>query len=158
MTSFAGTLTGPITQRQVFALGEWVPVITRGGEQNPDAIFAPTIKTPWTDDLQIGYQVELAPTMSFEVLYTRRRTRNIVEDYELSLYAFRDDGTTNYPGPVDHPDSLFLGLDYFGYDSFPDLQLRHCHAGRCDAELPGRGARLPQTLQRPLAAFGRLHL
>ena len=32
----------------------------------------------------------------------------------------RDDGTTTYPGPVEHPDSLFLGLDYFGYDTFPE--------------------------------------
>jgi hypothetical protein len=119
MTAFAGILTGPVSQDQVFALGEWIPVLTRGGAQNPDAIFAPNTRTPWTDDFQIGYELELAPNMSFEVLYSRRRTRNISEDYDLSLYAFRDDGTTNYPGPVDHPDSLFLGLDYFGYDGFP---------------------------------------
>ncbi len=93
---------------------------TRGGPRNPDAFFAPTTKTPSTDDLQIGYEVELAQNMSFEVLYSKRRTRDISEDYDMSLYAFRDDGTTNYPGPVDHPDSLFLGLDYFGYDSFPE--------------------------------------
>jgi hypothetical protein len=120
MTAFAGTLTGPITQAQVFALGEWVPTLTRGGPRNPDAFFAPTTKTPWTDDLQLGYEVELAQNMSFEILYTKRRTRDISEDYDLALYAFRDDGTTNYPGPVDHPDSLFLGLDYFGYDRFPE--------------------------------------
>ena len=29
------------------------------------------------------------------------------------------DGTTQYPGPIDHPDSLWLGLDYFGYDANP---------------------------------------
>jgi hypothetical protein len=119
MTGFAGTLSGPITQGQVYALGEWIPVITRGGAQNPDALIAPTTRTPWTEDLQIGYEIELASNMSFEVLYTKRRTRDILEDYDLSLYAFRDDATTNYPGPVDHSDSLFLGLDYFGYDSFP---------------------------------------
>ncbi len=119
LTTFAGTLTGRVVQSQVFALGEWIPILTFGGVQNPAAIFAPTTQTPWTDDLQISYEVQLAPNMSFEALYTRRRTRDIVEDYDLSLYAFRDDGTTNYPGPVDHPDSLFLGLDYFGYDSFP---------------------------------------
>ena len=38
----------------------------------------------------------------------------------MALYAFRADGTTTYPGPVDHPDSLFLGLDYFGYGTFPE--------------------------------------
>jgi len=37
-----------------------------------------------------------------------------------AVYAYMDDGTTLYPGPVDHPDSLFLGLDYFGFEQFPD--------------------------------------
>jgi len=37
----------------------------------------------------------------------------------MSLYTFLPDGTTAYPGPIDHPDSLFLGLDYFGYSTFP---------------------------------------
>jgi hypothetical protein len=119
MTRFTGTLTGPVRETQVFALGEWVTINRTGGSLNPEAYFAPTTKTPWTDDLQFGYQAEIAPNMSFEVLYTKRRTRNILEDYDLTRYAFRDDGTTDYPGPVDHPDSLFLGLDYFGYDSFP---------------------------------------
>ena len=91
-----------------------------GGPRPADALFAPTTQTPWTDDLQIGYQIELAPSMSLEALYTRRRTRDILEDYDLALYAFRDDGTTLYQGPVDHPDSLFLGLDYFGFSSFAD--------------------------------------
>jgi len=58
--------------------------------------------------------------MSFEAIATNRRTRDILEDYDLSLYAFRDDDSTSYPGPVDHPDSLFLGLDYFGFSSFPE--------------------------------------
>ncbi len=122
------------------------------------ALFAPTTRTPWTEDLQIGYEIELASNMSFEVLYTKRRTRDILEDYNMSLYAFRDDGTTNYPGPVDHPDSLFLGLDYFGYDSFPTSNYVIATLAGAEAELPGCGAHLPQTLQRQLAAFGRLHL
>jgi hypothetical protein len=29
------------------------------------------------------------------------------------------DGETSYPGPVDHPESLWLGLDYFGYAQNP---------------------------------------
>ena len=92
----------------------------RGGPQQADALFAPTTKTPWTDDFQLSYETDLGQERSFMALYTRRRTRDIIEDYDLALYAFRDDGTTTYPGPVEHPDSLFLGLDYFGYDAFPE--------------------------------------
>jgi hypothetical protein len=42
-----------------------------------------------------------------------------MEDYDLCLYAICTDGTTHYPGPIDDPNSMFLGLDYFGYDVNP---------------------------------------
>lgn len=120
MTNFAGSLTGSVLHEQVFINGEWLNFRIRGGQQQADALFAPTTQTPYTDDLQFGYEVDLGRNMSFQATYTKRRTRDVLEDYDMSLYAFRDDGTTAYPGPVDHPDTLFLGLDYFGYDSFPD--------------------------------------
>jgi hypothetical protein len=119
MSRGAGILTGPLLEDQVFALGEWIPFWTFGGSRDPIQVFAPTMKTPWTDDLQLSYEFELAQNMSLQVLYSKRRTRDIADDYDLHFYAYRDDGTTEYPGPVDHPDSLFLGLDYFGFDSFP---------------------------------------
>ena len=120
LTNFAGTLTGSIREEQVWANGQWVTYRIRGGPQQADALFAPTTKTPWTDDFQASWESDLGGGRSVMALYTKRRTRDIIEDYDMALYAFRPDGTTNYPGPVDHPDSLFLGLDYFGYDSFPE--------------------------------------
>lgn len=116
MTNFAGTLTGSILEEQVFALGEWVTYRTRGGPQVQDALFAPTTQTPYTDDLQIGYGVDLGRNMSFEAVYANRRTRDIFEDYDLHLYSDPE----GYPGPVDHPQSLFLPLSYFGYSSLPE--------------------------------------
>jgi len=120
MTNFAGQLSGSVREEQVFALGQWVNYRTRGGAQQPDALFAPSTKTPYTDDLQIGYQIDLGQSMSFETTYTNRRTRDILEDYDLSLYAYDVDGvSTIYPGDINHPDSLWLGLDYFGYAQNP---------------------------------------
>jgi hypothetical protein len=76
--------------------------------------------TPFTDDFQLGYEIDLGRNMSFEAVYTNRRTRDIFEDYDLALYGYDLDGvTTSYPGPLDHPDSLWLGLDYFGYAENP---------------------------------------
>jgi hypothetical protein len=115
MTQFAGTLTGRILEEQVYANNQWVNFRTRGGPVEQDAFFSPTTKTPWTDDLQLGYQIDLGQTMSFEVIGTKRRTRDLLEDYDLGLYALGTDGTTLYPGDVNHPDSLWLGLDYFGF-------------------------------------------
>lgn len=121
LTNFAGTLTGSILEEQVYVapIESWVTYRVRGGPQVQDAFFAPTTKTPYTDDYQIGYQIDLGRSMSFEANLIRRETRDIIEDYDLSLYAFATDGSTQYPGPIDHPDSLFLGFDYFGYTSNP---------------------------------------
>jgi len=117
MTNFAGTLTGSILEEQVFvsALNKFVTYRTRGGPAVQDAFFAPTTQTPYTDDLQIGYAVDLGNNMSFDALYFNRRTRDILEDYDLELYADEH----GYPGPINHPDSLFLGYEYFGYTQNP---------------------------------------
>ena len=120
LTNFAGTVSGSIREEQVYANEQWVTYRVRGGPQQADALFAPTTKTPWTDDFQLSYETDLGQGRSVMALYTRRRTRDIIEDYDLALYTFRPDGSTNYPGPVDHPESLFLGLNYFGYDTFPE--------------------------------------
>lgn len=120
MTNFAGTLTGSVLEEQVFMNGDWVTFRTRGGQTQQDAFFAPTTQTPYTDDLSLGYEIDLGRSMSFGATYTNRRTRDILEDYDLSLYAVDTAGSTAaYPGPIDHPDSLWLGLDYFGYSANP---------------------------------------
>jgi hypothetical protein len=119
MTNFAGTLTGSILEEQVYALGQWITYRTRGGPAVQDAFFAPTTQTPFVDDLQFGYEVDLGHNMSFSGLYFNRRTRDILEDYDLELYATAQDGQIHYPGPLNDPNSLFLGLEYFGYTQNP---------------------------------------
>jgi hypothetical protein len=121
MTNFAGTLSGFVREEQVFLLNnQWVTYRTRGGLVQQDAFFAPTTQTPYVDDLSFGYQTDLGRNMSFETTYTYRRTRDILEDYDLALFAEDTEGSTEgYPGPIDHPQSLWLGLDYFGYTQNP---------------------------------------
>lgn len=110
LTNFAGTLTGQRTAEQVFVGGEWLSFRFRGGDVQQDATFTPTTQTPYTDEIQLGYKRDLGRNMSIETNLIRRRTADITEDFFLDLYA--DPGT--YPGPIDDPDSFFLGLDYFG--------------------------------------------
>ncbi|MPZ21095.1 MAG: TonB-dependent receptor [Luteitalea sp.] len=120
MTNFAGTLTGSVLEEQVFLEDEWVTFRTRGGSVQQDAFFAPTTQTPYTDDLAFGYEIDLGRNMSFSTTYTYRQTRDILEDYDLALYAEDTEGSTEgYPGPIDDPNSLWLGLDYFGYTENP---------------------------------------
>lgn len=121
MTNFAGTLTGSVIEEQVFALGNWVTYRTRGGPSVQDAFFSPTTKTPYTDDIEVGYAIDLGNNMSFDATYYKRRTRNVMEDFDLGLYG-DPDGYINLngtQGDVNAPNSLFLGYDYFGYSSNP---------------------------------------
>lgn len=120
MTNFAGTLTGSVLEEQVYALGEYVTYRTRGGPSVQDAFFSPNTRTPYTDEAQVGYSVDLGNNMSFDAAYFNRRTRNIFEDYDLHLYA-DPEGYAGIDGAGDPnaPDSLFLGYDYFGYSANP---------------------------------------
>ena len=108
LTNFAGTLTGQVLEEQVFVGDRWVKYRTRGGAVEQDAFFAPSTKTPYTDELQFGYQIDLGSNMSFETSLYRRQTRDIIEDYDLELYT----------DPA-HAGDFTLPLSYFGYDSIP---------------------------------------
>ena len=50
-------------------------------------------------DIQLGYQIDLGQNISIEAIATKRKTRDVLEDYDLALYAYRDEGTTT-PTPV----------------------------------------------------------
>jgi Carboxypeptidase regulatory-like domain len=125
MTNFAGTLTGAIRNEQVFVGGEWVTYRIRGGPVQQDAFFTPSTQTPYTDDLQLGYERDLGRNMSVSATFSKRRTRDILEDYDHNLYA----DPASYPGPsgnppataatLNAPDTLFLGPGYFGYTTLP---------------------------------------
>ena len=119
MTNFAGTLTGSVLEEQVYLLNEWVTFRTRGGPVVQDAFFAPTTRTPHTDETQLGYEIDLGRNMSVGATFYNRRTRDVLEDYDLALYANATDGSTSYPGPINDPESLWLGLEYFGYSQNP---------------------------------------
>ena len=113
MTAFAGSLSGRIREEQVFALGDWVNYRTRGGPVSQDAFFAPTTKTPYTDDVELGYEIDLGRNMSAEATYSHRTTRDILEDYDHNLYSI------DYPGSTTASDTLYLPPSYFGYSTFP---------------------------------------
>ncbi|MDA8621249.1 TonB-dependent receptor [Psychrosphaera sp.] len=110
MTSFAGNLTGSVREEQVFVDGSWQTFRTRGGVATQDAFFSPTTKTPYTDEFLVGYSTNLSEDTNISVTYTNRKTRDILEDYDLGVYA---EG-----GQLDGS-SLALPLSYFGYTENP---------------------------------------
>ncbi|WP_339722028.1 TonB-dependent receptor [uncultured Paraglaciecola sp.] len=110
MTSFAGNLTGSVREEQVFVNGDWSTFRTRGGVATQDAFFSPTTKTPYTDEILLGYSKNLSENTNLSVTYTNRKTRDIMEDYDLGVYT---EG-----GQLDGS-SLALPLAYFGYTENP---------------------------------------
>jgi hypothetical protein len=106
MTEFAGTVTGSINSEEVFVGGNWVNYRTRGGPGPADGFFAPTTKTPYTDEFMLGYERALTENQSLSVIYTNRVTEDIFEDYDLPLYT-----TPALCG------ELCLPLEYFGFSA-----------------------------------------
>ncbi|VUD51754.1 hypothetical protein TDB9533_01491 [Thalassocella blandensis] len=109
MTSFAGTLTGPVREEQIRIGDYWETYRIRGGSQAQDAFFAPSTKTPYTDEILIGYSRLLTDEISGEVTYSNRKTKDLLEDYDLGLYT-----DPNAAG------DFALPLSYFGYSEIPD--------------------------------------
>ncbi|MBN7820189.1 carboxypeptidase regulatory-like domain-containing protein [Bowmanella yangjiangensis] len=107
MTSFAGNVKGNVLDEQVFVGDKWLTYRTRGPA---DAMFAPSTKTPYTDEFMIGYQQSILDDMSVSFTYTDRKTKDILEDYDLGLYS----ETGEYAGTF-----LELPLSYFGFSEVP---------------------------------------
>ncbi len=119
MSDFAGNLTGPVLDEQVFIGDRWVSFRTRGGEKTPDALFAPATKTPYTDEFMLGYATNIGRDYTASIAYTKRRTRDILEDYDLTLYS--DPTTTpDVEGHAAPSSFLYLPYSYFGYSSKPN--------------------------------------
>lgn len=121
MSDFAGALTGPIDEEQINVYGEWLTFRVRGGATTPDALFAPSTKTPYTDELMLGYSTTFGSSIGFSATVTHRMTRDILEDFDLALYS--DPNATAADGAIGHafPGSPFyIPLSYFGYSSTPN--------------------------------------
>ncbi len=108
MTQFAGTLSGSVREEQAYIGNQWVTFRTRGGAQVQDGFFAPTTKTPYTDEIMLGFEHTLSNEMSIQITYTERETKDILEDYDLGFYTD--------PAAVG---GYALPLSYFGFDTLP---------------------------------------
>lgn len=118
MTDFAGALTGPVNQEQIFVNNQWITFRVRGPG---DAAISPSTKTPYTDEIMLGGSTTIGSSIGVSATFTHRETRDIMEDFDLSLYA---DPTCTKTACGDHgaayPGSLFyLGLNHFGYTANP---------------------------------------
>ncbi|WP_342114110.1 TonB-dependent receptor [Pseudoduganella sp. OTU4001] len=121
MADFAGNLTGPVLEEQMYIGDQWLTFRTRGGPKQPDGIFAPSTKTPHTDEFMLGYATNIGKDYTVSVSYTKRKTRDLLEDYDLSVYSDPTIDPAHAPDDTAAPGSkYYLPYSYFGYSSAPN--------------------------------------
>ena len=121
MSDFAGNLTGPELAEQIFIGDRWLTFRSRGGPKTPDALFAPSTKTPYTDEFLLGFSNTFRDDISLSVVLTHRKTRDILEDYDLGLYSDPTLTLATAPHGYAAPGSAYyLPYSYFGYDAAPN--------------------------------------
>jgi hypothetical protein len=145
MTDFAGSLSGASIDEQVWVdpLGEFVTFRTRGGTTQQDGFFAPTIESPYTDEIQLQYKQDLGSNMMFEINLIDREVSEIMEDFGLFYFDAAIYEADTGPGALNHPDTLFLGPQYLGFNSLNDVP----NANFFIATLPGEAFRDWQGLE-----------
>lgn len=121
MSDFAGNLTGPVLEEEVFLGDRWLNFRTRGGPKTPDALISPSTKTPYTDELMLGWATSLGRDYTVSVAYTKRKTKDILEDYDLALYSDPSLTVETAPEGYAAPGSkYYLPYSYYGYSSAPN--------------------------------------
>jgi hypothetical protein len=121
MSNFAGNLTGPVLDEQIFLGDKWLTYRTRGGPKTPDALFAPSTKTPYTDEFMLGWATTIGKDYTLSLTYTKRKTRDLLEDYDLALYSDPALTAKTAPEGSAYPGSAYyLPYSYFGYTSKPN--------------------------------------
>jgi len=133
MTGFAGTLNGSVREEQIYLADQWITYRTRGGAQEQDAYFSPNTKTPYTDELILGYSQLIGEDKSISVTYTDRKTKDIMEDF--GAYVYSCGGPEGAVTPAGCPSYGYdaadgcngilntdfgLPLSYFGWDAYPN--------------------------------------
>lgn len=114
MADFAGAVTGPTYDEQINVGGQWYTFRQRGPG---DAAIAPNIKTPYTDEFMLGYATNLGQDYTLSMTLTKRETKDIMEDYDLTLYSNPDGVGEDSQAP--EGSYFYLPLSYFGYTADP---------------------------------------
>lgn len=121
MSDFAGNLTGPVLDEQIYLGDRWLTFRTRGGPKTPDALISPSTKTPYTDEFMLGWATSMGKDYTVSVSYTKRVTKDILEDFDLGLYSDPTLTVATAPEGYAAPGSkYYIPYSYFGYNGKPN--------------------------------------
>lgn len=142
MVTFAGSFANARVEQMyipylsapgTYNANNWVTLRQRGGRETVDAAMAPTLQSPYTDEVRLGFEKDLGGGMFFEGTYSHRKDSRIVEDFDLWTYTDPDavlpsSTTLNriisvMGGTASYWNNVFRGLAYplshFGYTEIP---------------------------------------
>ena len=135
MVNFAGSFANARSE-QLWVGGtvnRWVNVRQRGGRETVDAMMAPTLQSPYTDEARLGVEKDLGKGWVFEGVYTHRKDLRIVEDFDMYYInaATVPNAGGSTPGRIvgvlgntpayweNYLRSLAIPLSYFGFTTVP---------------------------------------
>lgn len=114
MAHFAGNISGRVLDEQIFIGNDWYTYRVRGSRERRDAGFAPNIETPYQDEIALTYGISVTPTMGFTAQVYQREERNLVEDYDPSVYFNEDAGEFRLaPEDFGYPSTGPGNVNYF---------------------------------------------
>ncbi len=131
MVNFAGTL-GTEQAEEMYIGGSyanWLPLRLRGGSTVFDCLMAPTLQSPYTDETRLGLQHDLGAGWQWEMVYTHREDKRLVEDFSLSLYTTPDHGIKPSAARLGYIKSVYGGTDQEWTDRYLKLMYPLSHFG-----------------------------
>ena len=135
MVNFAGSFANA-RMEQLYVGGtvnRWVDVRQRGGIETVDAMMAPSLQSPYTDETRFGGEKDLGNGWVAEAVYTHRKDKRMVEDFDM-LYtnpATVPNSTGSTPTRIaavmggtaaywqTYLQSLAIPLSHFGFSTAP---------------------------------------
>jgi hypothetical protein len=84
---FAGNITGRVLAKQIWLANDWYTYRMYGSPEHRDATFTPNLKDPVSREFSITHQIYLGSGMVLRSQGYLRHDRNLVEDFDISLYV-----------------------------------------------------------------------
>ncbi len=113
MIHFAGNISGRVRNEQIWLNEDWFTYRIRGSAEVRDCVWTPSTKDGMSREFSLTDEIEVARNLVFATQVYWRFDRNIIEDYDMSIYTdpsiYGDDEYGNFYRPY------VLSYEDFGY-------------------------------------------
>jgi hypothetical protein len=86
MVHFAGNISGRVMEEQMWLNGDWYTYRWRGSATHLDAVWTPNTRDGLSHEASLTHQIDLGSGFVISTQAYYRNDRNIIEDYDFSVY------------------------------------------------------------------------